>query len=286
MSTAYHPQTDGQTERQNRTIEESLRAFVNTRHDDWDDHLAALEFVHNNSVNASTGHSPFYLNYGHHPATFLALTKPVTSVSPSAEQFIANLRDAHTAAIDAMRAAQAQQQAHANKHRRHVTFAVGDQVLLSTANLDLRLPGQSFKLMPRWSGPFPVTQVISDTAYKLQLPDEWLQHRMHDVFHVSLLRPYRANDPEVFPDREVIDRPPPVLVAPGDETFEVEAIVGKRTIKARNGRLVTQYEVKWKGYPTSDNTWEPEHSLKHNAGPGIWPMVQAYNAQHGRPRRR
>jgi hypothetical protein len=67
MSTAYHPQADGQTERQNRTLEDMLRAYVNYHRDDWDQHLVAAEIAHNNSQQASTGFSPYFLNYGQHP---------------------------------------------------------------------------------------------------------------------------------------------------------------------------------------------------------------------------
>jgi len=67
MSTAYHPQTDGQTERANRTIEDMLRAHVSPHHDDWDKHLTTIEFAYNSSVQASTGYTAFYLNYGRHP---------------------------------------------------------------------------------------------------------------------------------------------------------------------------------------------------------------------------
>ena len=64
MSTAYHPQTDGQTERANRTLEEMLRSLVNFQQTDWDDHLAVAELAINNAQQASTGFSPFHLNYG------------------------------------------------------------------------------------------------------------------------------------------------------------------------------------------------------------------------------
>ena len=73
MSTSHHPQTDGQTERANRTIEDTLRAYVAPHQSDWDKHLIAAEFAYNNSVQASTGSTPFYLNHGRHPHTPLSL---------------------------------------------------------------------------------------------------------------------------------------------------------------------------------------------------------------------
>jgi hypothetical protein len=67
MSTAYHPQTDGQTERSNRTLEDILRHYVSAEQDDWDEHLTAAEIAVNSSVQAATGFSPYYLNFGDHP---------------------------------------------------------------------------------------------------------------------------------------------------------------------------------------------------------------------------
>ena len=67
MSTSQHPQTDGQTERTNRTLEQVLRHYVAYDQDDWDIHLSAVEFAYNNAVQSSTKETPFMLNYGHHP---------------------------------------------------------------------------------------------------------------------------------------------------------------------------------------------------------------------------
>ncbi|GAQ89367.1 putative retrotransposon protein [Klebsormidium nitens] len=91
FSTAFHPQTDGQTERVNRVIEEALRPYVNARHSDWDLYLTPIEFAYNNSVQLSTGHSPFYLNTGRHPLTPSNLLKPPTSDTPAADQFLHNI---------------------------------------------------------------------------------------------------------------------------------------------------------------------------------------------------
>jgi hypothetical protein len=76
FSTAFHPQSDGQAERYNRTLEEMLRGFVNASQDNWDSYLVPLEFAYNSSINASTGYSPFYLMYGQHPTVPAALLHP------------------------------------------------------------------------------------------------------------------------------------------------------------------------------------------------------------------
>ena len=93
MSTAYHPQTDGQTERANRTLEDMLRAYVSYRQTDWDKHLTAAEIAYNNSVQASTGFSPFFLNSGQHPHLPLsAAVQPANeSNNPPAAELLADL---------------------------------------------------------------------------------------------------------------------------------------------------------------------------------------------------
>jgi hypothetical protein len=157
--------------------------------------------------------------------------------------------------------AQVAQKRAADTHRRRVTFNQGDKVLLSTANLDLRLPGQSRKLLAKWIGPFVVAQVVSPVAFKLDLPPQYKQ--VHPVFHVSLLRPYHDGAHE-FPSRDTVTRPLPELNARGEDEYEVEKILDKQM--RLKGRLqVPYYLVKWKGYPDSDNSWEPFDNLRGTA---------------------
>lgn len=274
MSTAFHPQTDGQTERTNRTLEEMLRSYVNTHHNDWDKHLPMLEFAYNNSVNASTGYSPFYLNYGYHPNVPAALSNPQASTSnPTATAFAQELATHLSAARANLERAQAAQARASDRRRRDLQFSVGDQVLLATADLALKESGQTNKLLPPWVGPFKVLAVINPNAYKLKLPDRW--KLLHPVFNISRLRPYKANDATQFPGREVLSRPPPDIVD-GDKTFIVETILDKKSVKSGRSR-VTKYLIKWQGYPDSDNTWEPAQNLKPpKAGPEVWNLVQAF----------
>src|SRR6266403_1001580 len=123
-------------------------------------------------------------------------------------------------------------------------FHLREQVWLDASHL--KLPHQKAKLTPKRLGPFEIVQEISPVAYRLELPPNW---RIHDVFHASLLTPYyetTAHGPN-------FTRPPPDLID-GEEEYEVERIVAHRQF-GRSKRL--QYLIKWKGYPESDNTWEP-----------------------------
>jgi hypothetical protein len=135
-----------------------------------------------------------------------------------------------------------------------VEFAVGQDVLLSTANIKLKGPG-SPKLMPKWIGPFKVVKRIGETAYELELPQNML---LHDVFHASLLKPYRS-DGRVQP-------PPPELMVDGQVEYEVDMLLDCRMRKVGSGkkaRTKKEYLVKWRGYGHEHNTWEPEGNLSN-----------------------
>ena len=120
-------------------------------------------------------------------------------------------------------------------------------------------------------------EVINTNAYKLELPANL--SRLHPVFNISRLRPYKESNPVTFPDREVLDRPLPTLEDENDG-YEVEVILDKMRT-TRQGRYTTWYLVKWKGYPDSDATWRKAAWLKPpHAGSGVWEFVQQYNAAH------
>ncbi len=138
---------------------------------------------------------------------------------------------------------------------------IGTQVWLEGTHL--RLPYQATKLAPKRYGPFEVIREISPVAYQLRLPIAW---NIHDVFHASLLSPYRETDAH-GPN---YSRPSPDLIE-GEEEYEVERVINHR----HAGRARTlQYLIKWKGYPEADNTWEPADQIH---APQI---IKAYHRQH------
>ena len=129
-----------------------------------------------------------------------------------------------------------------------MTLSVGDRVLLSTANLSLRMTGAR-KLMPKFVGPFKVLQRINEVAYKLELPGTM---KVHDVFHVSVLKRYEE-DPNLTP-------PPPPTLVDGEEFYNVEHILRHR--ERRVGRSMrTEYLVRWEGYGPEHDTWEPHKNV-------------------------
>ena len=255
MSTAYHPQTDGQTERTNRTLEDMLRANVSVRQDDWDEYLVASEIAINNTQQASSKYSPFFLNSGSHPRFPLSIQSK--SINQSAEQVFESLRVALEQATKNLEQAQQRQAHFANQHRKEVELEVGDKVFLSTKNLQLR--HRAPKLDPKFIGPYEIKKRVGKVSYELVLPDTM---KIHPVFHVSKLRKHKDGSDE-WPDRIEDSRPAPDIVD-DEEEFEIEAILGKRMQAWKDPRLKgnarasmhAQYLVAWKGYPAHERTWE------------------------------
>jgi hypothetical protein len=251
-STAFHPQTDGQTERVNRVMEEMLRHYVmNSSQLTWELGLSAAEFAINNSYHESIGTTPFRANAGRDPR--LPLTVPDHCEAPEALNFAQVLQDELHRATKCLEAAQQRQKRYADTRRREQHFAVGDEILLRTTNLKLRTAGDpttTIKLLPKWVGPFKVIQRIGEVAYKVQLPEAW---RIHPVFHVSLLKPYLTDSARRL-------QPPTPEIIDGEAYFQIDRIVDHRLTKL--GRRVTrEYLIRWKDFGPEHNSWEPERNI-------------------------
>ena len=283
MSTSFHPQTDGQTERTNRTLEDMLRHYVNPYQNDWDEFLPVVEFAVNNSWQASVQNTPFFLNYGQHPFTPIMVEASKEIRVPAAQNFVQKHADRLTHAKACLQAAQDRQQAYANKTRRDVKeFRVGDDVLLSTKNLKFKNKGSTPKFMPKYIGPFKVTKLVGPrkagteivtvtTALQLELPPLM---RVHNVFHVSMVKPYKS-DGTVHPP-EPLD-----YEDDGTPQWEVEDLIGDRTRKHVSGKKqVTEYLVRWARFGPEQDTWEPSTEIHKD-------LIAAYRlrtaAQPSRP---
>ena len=264
MSTAFHPQSDGQTERMNRTLEDVLRHYVGNGGADWAEHLDAAEYAINTSWQESVQETPFFLNYGRHPNSVvgLAARMAMPERSPAAKAFVASMQEAIARAKDCLRRAQDRQKATADKKRTDSwTPAAGDKVLLHTKNIKLK---GCKKLMPTWLGPFAVSEAVNAVAFRLSLPAS--MRRVHPVFHVGLLKPWHEGA-----GQKAI-KPPPIEVDEEGDVFAVERILAHRDVKVASSkakgkkqakaRMQRQYLIKWVGYEDEqDNTWEPESNI-------------------------
>ena len=181
MSSAYHPQTDGQTERTHRTIEQILRGFIHAQHHDWLHVLPLAEFCYNNSVHSATKFSPFEALYGFNP-----ISPPDLIASPPSPINIAQrIRDIHDLIVEELKIADVYMKHDtANRSDPKIVFKEGERVWLSTEHL--RLHNQpSKKFQQKYIGPYLITSKISDAAYELELPSTM---QCHNVFHISKLR--------------------------------------------------------------------------------------------------
>ena len=226
MSTAFHPQTDGASERAIQNVGQILRSVVDPDQRNWLHKLPLMEFAINTSVSASTGFAPFELNYGYMPKMSSFPHKPGTL--PGATAFAERARQHLEQAHDALIEARVNSTYQANKRRSGdaPVFETGELVYLSTANLSLP-KGRARKLAPKYVGPFPVLEAHPDTGtYLLDIPEDLRRRRVHPMFNVSLLKPHEPNDELLFPAREVkrfYD-----FGMPDDLEWQVDEIVGHR----------------------------------------------------------
>ena len=245
LSSAYHPQTDGQTERVNQVLEQYLRCTINYHQDNWTDLLPLAEFAYNNTLQGSTQQTPFFANYGHHPR-FDQFNLNI-SQNPAAIDLATRLSNIQKQMKEKLLEAQEHQKSNADKSRKqHPLISIGDKVWLLRRNLKTQRP--SDKLDYRRLGPFPVVKQINKVAYRLELPASM---KIHPVFHVSLLEPYKES---TLPGR-VQETPPPIEIE-GEEEFEVSEILDSRIHRRR-----LEYLVHWQGYEVSERTWEPASNL-------------------------
>src|SRR5258707_12592565 len=252
ISMAFHPRTDGLSERKNQWIEQYLRIVTSMAPEDWTDWLLITTAVHNDQKNATTGLSPNQILWGGEPHL---LTNEGDEVkSQMVRERLTTMRERRLQAITAINQSSKGQDVPSS-------FLVGAQVWLEGTHL--RLPYQATKLAPKRYVPFEITREISPVAYQLRLPIAW---NIHNVFHASLLSPYH----EMNAHRPNYLRPSPDLIE-GEEEYEVEKVINHRY----TGRARTlQYLVKWKGYPEVDNTWEPADQVHAPK------LTKTYHRQH------
>ncbi len=260
LSSGFHPQTNGQTERANQDLERVLQCLVTQNPTSWCQQLSWVEYVHNSLQVSSTGLSPFECSLGYQPPLFPSMESEVAV--PSAHAFVQRCHCTWTRARETLLRVGAGTKAKADHHRsRPPIYVVGQKVWLSTKNIPLR--SVCNKLAPKFIGPFPVTKIISPVTVRLKLPPAY--RRIHPAFHVSKIKPvFRSplNPPTPVP-------PPPRLVD-GEPTYSVNRILDSR----RRGRGF-QYLVDWEGYGPEERSWVTARDILDHS------LIDDYN-QHVR----
>lgn len=263
MSTAFHPQTDGQTERLNQSLEVYLRAFVNYEMSNWEDLLPTAEFAYNNAKSASTHMTPFYANYGYHPAAHNPSLGP--SRNPGSQMYAHWMNQVYEEAQKHLEKSRERMKFWADKKRKDVpSLKEGQLVMLNGKNIKTKRPAK--KLDRKMWGPFKIQKVISPTAVRLTLPKSW---RIHNTFHVSLIEPYRAGN-QALPDPDQVLREAVAI--------EAEEYVMDKIMDSLETQGHVKYLVKWENYPAKRHwTWEP---YDHFDNEGARQVVRRYHQQN------
>lgn len=250
FSTAFHPQTDGQTEVTNQWLEQYLRAFVDYLQDDWPQYIPSAEFCANDTKSTTTGITPFFAEKGYHPVIGIQDPLPYVDTLSTHQLVEAEAADRYAKKLalvtqhcrEAMLWAQAWQEHYANRDRNPAPiYRPGSQVWLNAKNI--KTTRLSVKLDYRNLGPFRVKKRVGDHAYYLDLPPQ-LQ-ALYPVFNTSLLRP-TADDPlegQVNPVRE------PIVADDGETEYPAERILDSalrhRTGTPRRAPYELHYRVLW-----------------------------------------
>ena len=214
LSTAYHPQTDGQTEKTNSTLEQYLRMYVSYGQDNWVDLLPFAEFAYNSATSASSNETPFFANFGFHPNWHLE--DEFSSINPTVEDNSKYLRTLHKhLRTELLRAQDSQALAYNRRIEASPPFGIGDMVWLNRRNIQTTRP--SLKLDVKKIGPFKIIRQASKNAFELALP---AHIKIHNVFHVNLLEKVTTNEL-----RPTAPRPKAILLEDNQTPeYEVEAI--------------------------------------------------------------
>ncbi len=282
LTTAHHPQADGQTEVLNQGLEIALRAYIGPERDDRDRYLGGLALSYNSTPHTATGYAPAFLLYGFTPTTGSSvLTIPefipralgdtvgeggkadhihLTHENDKAVDMVEQFEAERTRAKEALKLSQAYQRKYYDRGRLTSEFYEGGLVVLNPHSLEqLReVRGRGKKLLMKYDGPFEIIKKISPVTYQLRLP---ASYGTHPILNIAHLEKYDASPLEFG------ERPTKNLNRADFEQLpelEVEQIVAEKMFKA-NGKhhRVTKYRVRWKGLPENEDEWKTKEELRN-----------------------
>ncbi|GJS81388.1 putative reverse transcriptase domain-containing protein [Tanacetum coccineum] len=253
MSTAYHPETDGQSERTIQTLEDMLRACVIDFGNGWEGHLPLIEFSYNNSYHASIKAAPFEALYGRKCRSPVCWAE-VGDARLTGPELVHETTEKIVQIKQRMQAARDRQKSYADVRRKPLEFQVGDRVMLKVSPWKgvVRF-GKRGKLNPRYIGPFKVLAKVGTVAYRLELPQQL--SRVHSTFHVSNLKKCLSDEPLAVPLDEIhID----------DKLHFVEEPVEilEREIKKLRRSRIPIIKVRWNSKRGPEFTWEREDQFR------------------------
>ena len=268
LSTAYHPQTDGQSERTIQTLEDLLRACVLDFKGNWDQHLPLVEFSYNNSYHSSIKAAPYEALYGRKCRSPLCWTEVGDT-----QVFRSDLVQETTSKIleirNNLKSARDRQKSYADNRRKPLSFEKGDEVYLKVSPWKgvVRF-GKAGKLAPRYIGPFEITAKIGPVAYRLELPDEL--SAVHNVFHVSNLKRCLADETSVLPLEGV-------QISDNLNFVEEPIEIVDWKIKQLRHNKISLVKVRWNSRSGPEFTWERKDEFRKKY-PHLFPQKEVVDA--------
>jgi transposase InsO family protein len=251
LSTAFHPETDGQRERVNVILEQYLWAYCNYQQDNWKQLLPIVEFCYNNTKSDTTKVMPFYANYGYHPHFEPNLGGAVIG-APDVSEYVSALTRPYAELRAEITYAQRTHAEQGNKaHHPDPVLEPGDQVWLQQKHIKTTRP--SGKLDYKLIGRYIILEKVRLRAYKLELPPSI---KLQAVFHISLLEPA---EPDSKPIPGHIQPTPLPVIIDNEKAWELEEV-----IDSCHHRNQLKYWVKWTGFHDQDKTWYPATNFKNS----------------------
>ncbi len=249
LSSGYHPQTNGQTERKIQEIGRFLWTFCHGHQHSWNQFIGWAVYAQNSLRQQYTGLTPFQCVLGFQPPLFPWDGEP--SDVPAVDYWFRESERVWDEAHHNLRRAMGRRKLTADLQRSDSPpYQPGQKVWLCTRDIRLRLPCK--KLAPRYVGPFIIQKQINPVTFQLKLPP---QYRIHPTFHVSLLKPYHSQvSPSIEPG--LITEPPLPLILEDGAVYEVRTILDSRR---RGGWL--EYLVDWEGYGPEERSWIPRDDI-------------------------
>jgi hypothetical protein len=276
LSSAYHPETDGASERTNKTVIQCIRFAVERDQKGWVRALPKVRFDIMNTINASTGFTPFQLRFGKSPRIIpplLALEEDNDN-EPTAREIIEQMQPIHLEAKDNLLEAKIKQSQQENLHRSNsFPFKIGDRAVLSTSHRRRTYKSgdepRVAKFMPRFDGPYKI--LGTDEKHSTVTLDMPGHSTIFPVFHTSELKPFKENDDSLFPTRAL--HPPDPVTIEGSQEYFIEKIVDER--RRRKG---TQYLVRWRGEGPEGDIWLAASELDECEALDNWIRRKSENA--------
>src|SRR5215468_4063503 len=257
FSTAFHPQTDGQSERVIQILEDMMRACAMEFTGSWGKYLSLMEFAYNNSYQSSIQMAPYEALYGRKcrtPVCWTELSERKALKEAVGPEIVKETEEKITVIRDRLKAASDRQKSYADLKRKDIEYQQGDKVFLKVSPWKKVLRfGQKGKLSPRFIGPYDVIERVGPVAYWLALPSEL--DRIHNVFHVSMLRRYRSDPTHVLITQDIQVEP--------NMSYEEEPVeILARKVKELRNKKIPLVKVLWRNHKAEEATWEREAKMK------------------------